>query len=97
MAGRAHEVGAPFNRAFGEGPFAGLSEGARKAAQTSAIIADPTAWRNPGGAFGYGTSWISLPVAGYSYEDAAIKIEGIPEPASFGLLGLGALALLRRR
>jgi hypothetical protein len=64
-------------------------------------IGDPNAIRNPGGAFGFGTSWINYGMMDPPYPpgDGAIKIEGIkiPEPASLSLLALAALAALRRR
>ena len=66
------------------------------------IIGDNAAWRNPGGAFGFGTGW------NYAYiidtlgqwEDTyegAILIEGIPAPGALALLGLAGLVSRRRR
>jgi len=59
------------------------------------LMLDDTAWRNPGGGFGYGHDWQTT--AGLSDEwvgqyDAAFKIV-IPEPASLMLLGLGGAML----
>lgn len=60
--------------------------------------------RNTGGGFGFGTDWIRLdqyngdPIPANS--DWAIGINGttvVPEPASMAALGLGALALIRKR
>ncbi len=66
------------------------------AAVTTPRLADSAA-RNPGGAFGFGTAWVPAWQAGGSTPpwDAAFKLEGVPEPASLLLIGLGLL--LRRR
>ena len=68
--------------------------------QAAPIIGEDTAWRNPGGGFGMGTSWTTASILDATWTgtwDAAILVQGIPEPASLALLGLGALALIRRR
>lgn len=66
------------------------------------IVADNAAWRNPGGAFGYGTGWnyaYAIDTSGEwqdTYE-GAILIEGIPAPGALALLGLAGLVSRRRR
>ena len=72
--------------------------------QAAPIMGDNTAWRNPGGAFGYGTDWTYAYVVDTSGVwqdafDAAILIEGtiVPAPGVLALLGLAGLARRRRR
>lgn len=67
---------------------------------TTSIVGDQSAFRNPSGAFGYGTGWNPLStMSGYD-ADGALRIDGVvPEPATISLLllGLGALVYARRR
>jgi len=53
-------------------------------------------FHNPGGGFGYGTSPIPGTTIYGSAADLAFRIEGTPEPATLGLLAIGALFLRRR-
>jgi uncharacterized protein (TIGR03382 family) len=63
------------------------------------IVGDNTAWRNPGGSFGYGSDWNYVYVLGYWQDefDGSILIEGVPAPGALALLGLAGLVSRRRR
>jgi hypothetical protein len=64
------------------------------------IVGDDTAWRNPGGGFGYGGSWNYAYLIGPTWQgtyDGAILIEGVPAPGALALLGLAGLVSRRRR
>jgi hypothetical protein len=72
--------------------------------QAAPIVMCNTAWRNPGGAFGYGTAWTYAYILDSTYVwedayDAAFLLEGyvIPAPGALALLGLAGLARRRRR
>ena len=70
--------------------------------QTSGIVGDPSALRNPGNGFADGSDWGTYAMIGGTAGDGAILIEGTgatPEPAAYLLVagGLGLLGLLRRR
>ncbi len=71
--------------------------------QAAPIIGRETAFRNPGGAFGFGTSWQDTGAIAPEWVgmfDAAIRIEGalVPAPGAIVLLALaGATRSVRRR
>jgi len=60
---------------------------------------DLSAFRNPGGDFGFGTDWNPSTLLDAGFQDAALTLQGriIPAPATAALLGLGGLVAVRRR
>lgn len=62
---------------------------------TAAPWGDPSALRNPGGGFGFGTAWGTAAGMLGSPNDFTLVIEGTaaPEPATWALVGLSLLAL----
>jgi len=64
-------------------------------------IGGESAWRNPAGAFGSGTDWMTV-AAGPAPDwwidfDPAVTIHGIPEPGALLLLSAAVTGLRRRR
>jgi hypothetical protein len=80
-------------------PLAGtITENRQEFRVAAPKIGYESAFRNPGGVFGF-TDWYYVHAFGGEWPnyDPAILIEGVPEPATASLLALGALAVLRRR
>jgi hypothetical protein len=65
------------------------------------VVKNPSASRNPGGAFGVGTEWVpsGLTFLGVEF-DSSFTLTGkkvIPEPTSVAVLALGLVGLISRR
>ncbi|MDY7108262.1 MAG: MYXO-CTERM sorting domain-containing protein [Planctomycetota bacterium] len=83
-------------------PIVNFADGGQEFHRPAPIINDNNAWRNPGGAFGYGTDWIYAHIVDGTGEwenqwEASILIEGVPAPGALALLGLAGLLGRRRR
>jgi uncharacterized protein (TIGR03382 family) len=80
-------------------PIADLASFGQEFHLPAPIIGDNTAFRNPGGGFGYGPDWMYAYALGYWQDqyDASILIEGVPAPGALALLGLAGLVSRRRR
>lgn len=80
----------------GQGPYWGYL-GLNDDGNQNTFLRDYSSFGYPGG-YGF-TDWMEQSAAGYASGDASLLVEGspVPEPATLAALGLGALAMLRRR